>query len=201
MQNRFISLGGDCQPAHHIRRLSAQSTALTFDWLITPVRAVKPLIETGFENMFDREVLSWEEVEDGWHVTDERHNLLAMHQFKSRDHRDVDIVIQKLRERGRAILQLIEEPAPIIFVRRWHSVDLDAGRDEVLDLHAFLTVRKPNCVFLYLQQDNTGQPVIDGTYIVCYSPGALDKWTGDDTIYERNFTLADQIASGMPARS
>ena len=56
---RFIALGADCQPAYQIRRLRGETIPLFFDWLVTPIRSVMPLIESGFADAFTPERLIW----------------------------------------------------------------------------------------------------------------------------------------------
>jgi len=53
----IVSLGANCQPAHHIRRVTGTKTAQIFDWCVTPDRALCHAIRNGFDNWFDPECL------------------------------------------------------------------------------------------------------------------------------------------------
>ena len=48
-----ISLGGNCETAHQIRRFSARDKAYPFDWLITPFDSVSLLMKKGADLLFD----------------------------------------------------------------------------------------------------------------------------------------------------
>jgi len=193
MQNEFLSMGGDCQPAHHVRRLTNVSTAGVFDWLITPIRSIIPMIETHFEDSFEHNQMSWLEVDDGWHVTDERYGVICMHHFKSRDEQHINTIVSDIRRRGLRLIERLKARKPLVFVRRWHTLDVDAGVDEALKLHRFLHSHNANSVFLYLQSQSDLPPHTDGNFLICHNPQFSEEWTGDSSLYDQYFAMADQL--------
>lgn len=199
LRHRFVSLGGDCQPVHHIRRLTGFSTPLFFDWLLSPIQSIVPLIQCGFSDAFERGAMTWtENPAGGWSVIDTRHNLTAHHHFLNRDTEHVETVINIIRRSGQAIIDILNEPEPIVFVRRIRDFD-DCGGDpekaaRILDP---TLSRAHGAVLLYLIETPEMAATMDNV-VVCYNPPTLNQnWTGDDLIYEQNFHLADRVASDL----
>lgn len=198
LRHRFISLGGDCQPAFHIRRLGSPSSAFFFDWLTAPITAITPLMEDHFANAFAD--ITWKKTPHAWDVTD-AHGLIAAHAFKSRDDNDIKTVVRAFRRLGEALLEIFDDPEPVVFVRRWSSVDGDAGSEEARKILAYLVERKQNTALLYLQQHDETVPIIEGNFLACYNPPTMMDWEGDHAVYDRNYWLADRIAAELFSNS
>ncbi|MDH5527097.1 MAG: papain-like cysteine peptidase [Nitrospirota bacterium] len=49
----IIPLGTNCAPSHFLRAIGLRTTALPFDWNVTPVRTSIELIKNGFSDFFD----------------------------------------------------------------------------------------------------------------------------------------------------
>lgn len=195
---RFISLGGDCRPTYNASRQTGPCAPLFFDWLVTPLRAIIPLIETHFSAAFDADMTTWEDRPHEFHVTDHRYGLVSWHQFKSRDAAHVDTMTKGIRWTGRAFLDLLDDPEPAIFVRRWSTLD-GADRDGAAqDLFDYLCARKPNSVMLYLNPHEDIRARIDGRFIVSEpEPILTNPWWGDEAFYDRNLTLASRVAADI----
>jgi hypothetical protein len=198
---RFISLGADCQPVYQIRRLRGETTPLFFDWLLTPIRSVMPLIDSGFADAFAPERLVWSrKPREGalvpWVVTDPRYGLVARHAFASAEPDAVLRTIAVLRRCGAAFLDAVNEPGPIMFIRRWWDVD---GADRAEAARELLNplLAGPNRWLLYLDEDHVGPPFADGTCLCCHNPcGSGSDWMGDDALYERHLGAAEAFARG-----
>jgi len=65
--DRFISLGRTCEVAFHIRRRLGLERAYPFDWWITPLSAIAPLLRSGFDLDISRDNLM---------VPDERNTVI-----------------------------------------------------------------------------------------------------------------------------
>lgn len=196
LKSRFVSLGGDCQPAYHIRRMTGRQTPAFFDWLTTPIGQVVPLIESGFADVFAEERLTWNTNQHGWTAIDPRWGLVSRHNFTSREPDHVAAQIRKIRWTGRIFLEQVEnDGTPVVFVRRWDGVDGTRGEADAMNVHAWLRGRLARCVFLYLQPHVECAPRAEGAFLTCYSPPTRDgKWQGDDAVYDRNFNAADHLA-------
>ena len=196
-RNRFISLGGDCQPAHNLLRLTAARMPMFFDCIGTPLRSIVPLIESRFEDAFEPDALTWKRG-DPWTVTDERYGLEAPHLFRECGDGHVRARVRAIRKSGEAFLNAILDPDPIVFVRRWYpAVDVGTYDDDEEEVQKALTAIHPRCIFLRLRDFGVGAPVIRGNILTCFNPPTAPPWTGDDALYERNFTMADRLASEL----
>jgi len=197
MRSRFISLGADCQPVHHIQRLTKITTMMPFDWLTTPIASVRALIESAFRDMLAPERLLWDGVEGDWRVTDPKYGVSCNHHFKSRAPNEVKTVVAAFRRSGEALLELIEDPDPIIFVRKWHPVDAGAEASEIQCLHAFLTGMKPNSVTLFLHPEEAVDNVVDANFVRRFNPGIGEDWIGNVALYDENFAFARGICGDL----
>lgn len=194
LRHRFVSLGGDCQVSHQIRRATATDASLFFDWLITPIRSIKPLIERGFGDVFAPERIRWGSVpSSNLTAEDTLGNIHSWHHFHSQDADRVTETVDNLRRHGARFADILNDGAPVVFVRRWHYVDGDDKLEVALELCQFLTAIKPNSAFLYLREYDESEPDRVGNFVSCYSPKIAETWVGDDAIYDNNMSIADSI--------
>jgi len=197
LRNRFISIGGDCQPAHHIRRLGRPVPPLFFDRIVTPVRSIIPLIESRFEGAFERDALKWKPGPP-LDVMDQRYGLDTRHDFRSDKESHVDYVIRRFRAEGRVFLDTLLDPEPLVLVRRWDRCDHGTPHEiDAAEAFSALTLINPRCVILYLRQFGSREAAIQGNVVKCFNPQTAAGWQGDDALYERNFALADRVATEL----
>lgn len=195
---KFVSLGGDCRPTYNVSRQAGPCAPLFFDWLVTPLQSIIPLIETRFADSFDMSVSTWEERPDEFRVTDHRYGLVSWHQFKSRDDAHVATMVKGIRWTGKAFLDLLDDPEPVIFVRRWSNLDGDDKDSAALKLFDYLSTRKPNSIMLYLNPHVDVEGRVDGRFIVSEpEPVLTNPWWGDEAFYDRNLTLASRVAADI----
>jgi hypothetical protein len=192
---QFVSLGCDCQPALHMRRLSSKhDMMLVFDWLSTTVRAVQALIQNDFKDFFAPTNLEILREGDQWKVTDTQYNVTSYHHFKSDDIEHIEQIVRMFRYMGRQFIEILRSDMPVCFVYRWRPGD---GEDEVAvrELYRTICSTKPDSVFLHLQEYDQRKPIVNGNYISAFSPAIEpgESWEGDSSIYTKNYTLAQEV--------
>jgi hypothetical protein len=79
MEQRVVSLGGNCMATMEMRKFFGTEEANLFDWWITPAHALVRLIEDDFAELFARENLQI--VGDGRSVANLRYGILHHHDF------------------------------------------------------------------------------------------------------------------------
>lgn len=79
----IVSFGTNCEVTHNLRRVYGLDEAHPFDWWITPLPALKPLIENGFA--FDITDDNLERTDDGMSVINRRWKILHHHDFPRKD--------------------------------------------------------------------------------------------------------------------
>jgi len=197
---RFISLGGDCQPGYHSRRvMESQDIPFVFDWLETPIEAAISLIETEFRNFFAADHLLWENRGDYWSVTDQVFGVTSHHHFKSGAPEPIELVAHTFRLFGRRFMNMLRSDLPAIFVRRWIEPDGPGREDAAKRLHDCIKVFRPDNVLLYLQPHDPGGLIINGRFISAFSPETKNpaEWTGYTALYDRNFNRARRLSESL----
>jgi hypothetical protein len=190
---RFVSVGGNCQPVVHIRRISGgQEIPYVFDWLECGIEAVSTLIKTEFAEFFSLDALLFHWVDGALEVTDQSNGIIARHNFKSAEREHVEQVVLSLRLMGRRFMQLLRGGEEVIFVRRWISKDGALGDEAARGLHELLQSYKPGCGFLYLQEQAMRAPVVEGNYVSAFNPRTtnVDDWEGYEPLYDSSFARA-----------
>lgn len=194
-QPKFVSVGGNCQPAVHIRRISGeQEIPYVFDWLECGIEAVSTLVRTEFAGFFSPTALTFESVDGALEATDQTSGIISRHNFKSEDREHVEPVVLSLRLMGKRFMQLLRNDEPVIFVRRWIEKDGDRREEAARRLHELLQSYKPGCGFLYLQEHTMRSPIVDGNHVVAFNPRttSVDDWEGYEQIYNSVFRRAAQ---------
>jgi hypothetical protein len=124
MNQRVVSLGGNCMVALEVRKFFGIEAANLFDWWITPGDALVLLIEKDFEGLFLRENLKI--VGEGQSVANTRYGILHHHDFFRNDDtrrveeiREPEIVgnVNKLAYLKKRWDDLACNPDPVLFVR------------------------------------------------------------------------------------
>jgi len=190
---KFVSVGGNCQPTFHIRRIFGEpEIPYVFDWLECTMDAVSTLIRTEFEGFFLPGDLRFEWVDGALEVTDQSTGVIARHNFKSDNHKHVEQVALSLRMMGKRFMRLLRGDETVIFVRRWIDKDGERREEAARDLHKLLQSYKPGCGFLYLQEHAMRAPVVDGNYVNAFNPRTtnVDDWEGYDALYDSSFARA-----------
>jgi hypothetical protein len=193
---RYVSLGGDCQPAHQIRRHAGQPDLMdVFDWLESSIDSVSHLIGTGFADFFQPENLTFEPFGEDLHVTDTKNSVASFHHFRSQDPEHVEQTCLMFRMLGRRFMELLKSDAPVIFVRRWIPLDGPDGASKTKRLYDKLAVRKPNIVMLHMQENDPLPPTTEGGFISVFNPSTAHspRWEGYNAIYQRNLIRAARL--------
>lgn len=81
----IIGLGTNCELTHNLRRVFGLEEAYPFDWWITPLPALAPLIENGFDFAIEDDNLAL--TNNGMSVLNRRWRILHHHDFPRRDGR------------------------------------------------------------------------------------------------------------------
>jgi hypothetical protein len=157
--------------AHQIRNRVASAEKHFFDWLVIPIASVQDLIENRFSRFINRRFLV--PTYDGdkiVQVLNKRYNVVLYHDFHNAEEFSGDNFSQvknKYRYLGGKFLSLLNDDAPVCFIRRWHSIDGHAqDHESSYKLFKFLEMRaKGKVYFVYLHHDS-GRPLrIDGCYM------------------------------------
>jgi hypothetical protein len=140
INQRVVSLGGNCMVAQEMRNYFKVETANLFDWWITPGDALVRLIEQDFEDLFEPENLRL--VGDAQSVANLRYGNLHHHDFPRDDERDrVISMTPEDFERNQSKFaylkkrwdELGENECPVLFIRygwhipTWHVEGLSPG--------------------------------------------------------------------------
>jgi hypothetical protein len=124
MQQRVVSLGGNCMGTMEMRKFFGIQAANMFDWWITPGDALVRLIENDFDGLFLPENLTM--VGDRKSVANLRYGILHHHDFPRNDEEDrvvaiTDQDLQRNREKFAYLKKrwddLGNNPGPVLFVR------------------------------------------------------------------------------------
>lgn len=186
---RFISLGGDCQPAAQIRRNRPNGTTHFFDWLSIPIRHTIRLIENDLDGGFEPENLHPLYLENRLlTVVDTRYHLDITHDFPVFDDETVAQVRARYAIRARWFRELLDDPdeLPSYFVRRWDKRDGPENEADARVLYHLLKQRRRDIRFLYLHADPTRRPVRDGGYRSLFlRPAEPFIWYGDNGAWQK----------------
>src|ERR1051325_1596927 len=124
MQQRVVSLGGNCMVTMEMRKFFGIETSNLFDWWITPGDALVQLIEDDFEGLFTPEYLKF--VGDRKSVANLRYGILHHHDFPRNDIEDRVVGmsnedIQRNREKFAYLKNrwdaLGDNGGPVLFIR------------------------------------------------------------------------------------
>src|SRR5271165_6296285 len=121
MDQKVVSLGGNCMVTKEMRLFYDVHAANMFDWWITPGDGLVLLIENDFDGLFARENLQM--VGDRRSVANLRYGILHHHDFHRNDEEDRVVAIdEERRQRNLEKFGYLK--------RRWD--DLDRNQDPVL---------------------------------------------------------------------
>ena len=188
---RFISLGGDCQPAQQIRH-NARLTKHFFDWLTVPVSSVTRLVETDFARFLRAEDLVPDQDDRRLYKVIDRFNGMEFsHDFKSFDENNIKAVQARYGYLADKFLSLYDEAEdePPHFIRRWHPIDGPEDESSALVLHDVLIKRIPKAQLLYLHNDEERSAVVRGSYRSIYLPQKSETWEGDHAAWRFILTI------------
>jgi hypothetical protein len=124
MDQRVVSLGGNCMVTKEMRLFYGVEAANMFDWWITPVDGLIQLIENDFDGLFERENLQM--VGDRRSVANLRYGILHHHDFLRNDEEDRVVEmdeeqrlrnVQKFAYLKRRWDDLAHNQGPVLFVR------------------------------------------------------------------------------------
>lgn len=203
MTFRFISLGGDCQPAVQINSLNPTRTRSFFDVVSIPIAQTIALIENDFQDLMLTENLRPVYVEDTLErVVDTRWDLHFVHDFPSLEPEAVEAVRAQYLVRARWFMDLFDdEEAPPYFVRRWFNGDGPEDEREAIRLFELLRSRRRDVRLLYLHNDPFRPERVFGAYRSAYLlPPDNAHWVGNTGAWRtmlRDFALRPHEETGF----
>ena len=182
--NRLVGLGGDCQVAHHVKRLSPNYEKHFFDWLIVPIETVITLLDNGFTSILREEDLEPDIYENRLQkVVDTRNKTWFVHDFQAFDQENIINAQEKYSYLGKKFIAMLADGKPTTFVRRWHQIDGPESEETARRLLSSLQRYKPDAELIFLHQDKNRPPLIDGSYRSAYIPQIAGDWIGDQDIW------------------
>ena len=117
----IISLGGDCRPAHHLKRNNLRLAANPFDWMMRYTLAnVTDIINTRFKTFF-RDIYedTTKKTRNGYrYIIDKNNRFVSIHHFK----KNIDIYSQyddfydKMKFRFYRMLEYINRSESVMFL-------------------------------------------------------------------------------------
>lgn len=191
----FISVGADCQPAYHIRRLTEISKAGFFDWIYSGPRGVHTLIKGNFQRILEPTSLEWDLSGTSPKLWDRLNDLQFEHQLKGTSEASIARVRQNYSLLGRHFMEDLNGPRPVCFVRRLHEWDGPNALAETAALAEKLLTIREDAVFLVLYQKRGKEARISGRYIEAFNWQFFETWHGSDDLYEKNFDIARSVLS------
>ena len=186
---RFISIGGDCQVAHQVRRLRPNDYEKHFfDWMVCPLTSATRLIEERFEHLLHEEDLVADLNASSPHpykVVDSFNDIWLLHDYEVFDKENVIRVKAKYNYLAEKFNSLLQNDDRNCFIRVYHKHDKEAGHLEARKLLSVLQGRNPSSRLLYLHQNVDSSDVIDGAFRSTYAPATPGHWQGDDLAWSR----------------
>lgn len=186
MYGHVVSVGGDCQPAHQIRRITGRHEAHVFDWLLLDAAGAARLIACDFEGWLAPETLSLHSQPFG-HVHDAAYGVRFLHDFPL----DAGFMAHAGAVRGKYMAlaerwrMLMASEAAVLFV--WHGPE---GREAVAALANALRDARAGRPFrlLALRSDiaEADWQLPDVTNRFLAQPASA-SWTGDDAAWDGMF--------------
>jgi hypothetical protein len=193
----FVSIGADCQPAHHTRRLTDIQTLRFFDWVGSPAKSVKSLIESRFDQCFHPDYSRWETRANKHVLYDGRYNIWFEHHNGEANESAKVGLWKHFSALARHFIRIMEEDSPICFVKRLHQWDGPDGVAQAEELARMILAMRPNSVFLSLREKPDRQPEICGRYIDAFNWDFFESWAGSPDLYEENFVTAYKVMESM----
>ncbi|MGD9946064.1 MAG: DUF1796 family putative cysteine peptidase [Burkholderiaceae bacterium] len=183
---RIVSVGGNCQPAHQIKRIARGAEAQLFDWLLIGAENAARLIENDFAGFLDPAGLTLHSGSPGY-VLDAAYDVKLLHDFPLRADflQHAAPTLSKyafLAGRWRA---LMAEPETVLFV--WLGPE---GREAIERLAAALRARRGGRPFTLLalrsdaQEPDWQLPEVRNRFLRQPEPYV---WTGDDRAWDALF--------------
>jgi hypothetical protein len=192
----FISVGGDCQPAYHIRRLTGGvSKSCFFDWIYSEPQSVRTLIKSNFCRVLEPAFLEWDFSGTKPRLWDRLNGLQFEHQLKGTDEASIALVRRNYSLLGRHFMEDLKASRPICFVRRVHEWDGPNAVAETEALAEELLALRGDAVFLTLRQKRGREASISGRYIDSFNWQFFESWHGSNALYEKNFDIARGVLS------
>ena len=122
-----VSLGANCEPAHHLRRTGRHTVRGLFDWLVTPLASIASILEDGGARL-GRDFIS---AHDGTSVRCAAYDVLYHHEFP----RDAGGLVRfsaelsetcrrKMTYKMASLVQACCEAGPVLFIRFGPGSDL-----------------------------------------------------------------------------
>ncbi len=149
----FISLGGACQPAIHLRQNGLRKNAYPFDWINTSAKSLCLLLENDFQNFFDKEHIAEANIpySGGKCYMNKRYNILFFHEFKDENDfkNNFEKVKEKYERRIKRFYEALHSGQPIFFIRHIMT------RIETDELNNLIQNKFPNLKYNLLVIDSS----------------------------------------------
>lgn len=184
MFGHAVSVGGDCQPAHQLRRITGHDEAHVFDWLLLRADSVARLIEHDFDGWLASDDALSLQTQPYAHVRDARYGVHLLHDFPLVP--DFLAHANAVRAKYRFLLQrwhlLMASEAAVLFV--WKG---DEGREAVAAIAAALRRARQGRRFHLLalrtdvKEEDWALADVSNRFL---PPSGPDDWTGDDAAWD-----------------
>ncbi|CAN5715132.1 hypothetical protein BH11PSE13_BH11PSE13_11000 [soil metagenome] len=195
MFGHVVSVGGDCQPAHQIRRITGHDEAHFFDWLMIGAEGAARLIEEDFDGFLgDARELALIRVPHA-SVRESRYGARLLHDLPLTDDfpTHIETVRQKYAFLTRRWRLLMAAEAAVLYV--WSG---NEGRESIARLAAALRRQRGGRSFHLLalrsdvQEPDWLLPDVSNRFLRQPDPYA---WTGDDAAWDAHFGRAASTKS------
>ncbi|MES2529845.1 MAG: DUF1796 family putative cysteine peptidase [Pseudomonadota bacterium] len=199
MFDHVVSVGGDCQPAHQIRRITGRDEAHVFDWLLIRAAGVARLVASDFDGFLDDDAALSLHVSPYAHVADAHSGAHLLHDFPLVPGflLHADAVRRKYAFLVARWRLLVAAPGPVLFV--WLGSE---GRDAVAPLAEALRQQRAGRPFhlLALRSDAAEPdwrlPDVSNRFLRQPAPYV---WTGDDAAWDGHFGVGGDATQAEPA--
>lgn len=195
MFGHVVSVGGDCQPAHQIRRITGRDEAHFFDWLQIRAEGAARLVDENFEGFLgDARELALVRA-PYLHVRESRYGALLLHDLPLADDflAHVDAARQKYAFLAQRWRDVMASEAAVLFV--WCG---NEGSDAIGPLADALRRRRERRPFHLLalrsdlQEPDWSLPNVSNRFLRQPEPYV---WTGDDAAWDSHFGRAANTKS------
>ncbi len=191
-----MSIGCDCQPAHHIRRRTGDDSAYMFDFLVTPI--------TSFEVLWSDDADwfrsgNWEIAANGLRVRDKATGLEFQHEFEVVDAQSHRVDVTKVEDhlasardkfrhlRDKTLARLAAAPDLCLIRKEWWADAAHAEAQAATILDTFSRLNPAARVVITADEADAEQVCERHMFLKTI---AGPEWSGDDGSWDRVFDLA-----------
>lgn len=185
---RYLSFGANCQPAYQLRRITGQTEAYFFDWLVTHHDALIKVLTHGPDRLLERSEL----VNNGKTVLDDSTGLrFYAHDFSNTNGiispgftTELASVRDKYMRRWQRTLELIRSCPNLCIVRLYLHCSDEEIRQQTTEIEGVVQQLSPTGAVSFLWVTTNASP-LPNSASVATTP---ERWQGDDMSWDRIIT-------------